>query len=99
MSIRSFTFVFKLYTYLIQIVLIYFLALHSEKFGSDVLTKSYLVEILISINRFYQQNNGILEQYPLFEMLQDILTFIESHLSEDLSLNRISNHFFRQIVS
>jgi AraC-type DNA-binding domain-containing proteins len=68
-------------------------ALHSEKFGSDVLTKNYLVEILIFINRLYQQNNDVLEHHPLSQRLQDILAYIELHLTEDLSLDIISNHF------
>ncbi|AJH00785.1 hypothetical protein LF65_04245 [Clostridium beijerinckii] len=68
-------------------------ALHSEQYGSDVLTKNYLIEMLIFINRLYQQNNDILEQHPLSKRLQDILDFIELNLSEDLSLDRISSHF------
>jgi AraC-like DNA-binding protein len=68
-------------------------ALHSETYGSDVLTQNYLIEILIFINRLHQQNNDILEQHPLSQRLQDILAFIELNLSEDLSLDKISNHF------
>lgn len=68
-------------------------ALHSEKYGDDVLTKNYLIEILVFINRLYQQNNDTLEQHPLSQRLQDILAFIELHLSEDLSLDKLSKHF------
>lgn len=68
-------------------------ALHSEQYGHDVLTKNYLIEMLIFINRLYKQDNDIPEQHPLSERLQAILDFIELNLSDDLSLNKISNHF------
>lgn len=68
-------------------------ALHSEKYGSDVLTRNYLAEILIFINRLYQQNTDFLEQDTLSGRLHDILDYIEVHLSDDLSLDNISSHF------
>jgi AraC-type DNA-binding domain-containing proteins len=68
-------------------------ALNSEKYGSDVLTRNYLMEVLIFINRLYQQNTDFLEQDTLSGRLHDILDYIEVHLSEDLSLDKISSHF------
>lgn len=66
---------------------------HSKKFGNDVLTRSYLLEVLVFINRLYQQNSDFVEQYTLSGRLHDILNYIELNLSEDLSLNKISQHF------
>ncbi|WP_238948112.1 AraC family transcriptional regulator [Clostridium sp. YIM B02569] len=67
--------------------------LHNKKYGSDVLSRNYLVELLVFINTLYQQNKDFLVQFTLSRRLYDILTFIESHLSEDLSLDKISHHF------
>lgn len=66
---------------------------HCEEYGDDILTTTYLVQILIFINKIYKHDEIPLEQYPLSEKLQDVLIFIDEHLTEDLSLDRISDHF------
>lgn len=66
---------------------------HCNEYGNDVLTITYLVQMLIFLNKIYKHDEISLEQYPLSEKLQDVLTYIDNHLIEDLSLDRISNHF------
>ncbi|MDS0526302.1 AraC family transcriptional regulator [Clostridium sp. SHJSY1] len=66
---------------------------HYENYGDDVLATTYLIQMLIFINKIYKHDEILLEQYPLSEKLQDILKFIDNHLTEDLSLNIISEYF------
>lgn len=66
---------------------------NSEEYGDDVLTTTYLIQILIFLNKIYKHDEITLEQYPLSKKLQDVLTFIDEHLTEDLSLDIISNNF------
>jgi YesN/AraC family two-component response regulator len=65
----------------------------SNEYGKEVLSLTYLVQILIFLNKLYKQDEILLEQYPLSEKLQNVLSFIEEHLTEDLSLDSIANHF------
>lgn len=66
---------------------------NSTEYGNDVLAITYLVQILIFLNKIYKQDEILLEQYPLSEKLQDVLGFIDEHLTEDLSLDRIGSYF------
>jgi AraC-like DNA-binding protein len=61
--------------------------------GNDVLTLTYLVQILIFLNNIYKHEEIILEQYPISEKLQEVLEYINHHLTEDLSLDKIGKHF------
>jgi YesN/AraC family two-component response regulator len=66
---------------------------NNTEYGNDVLSITYLVQVLIFLNKLYKQDEILLEQYPLSEKLHDVLDFIDDHLTEDLSLDRISSHF------
>jgi AraC-type DNA-binding domain-containing proteins len=67
--------------------------LQSNEYGSDLLALTYLIQILIYINKIYKQDEFQLEQYPLSEKLQDVLDYINTNITEDLNLARISDHF------
>jgi YesN/AraC family two-component response regulator len=64
-----------------------------DEYGNDVLSITYLVQVLIFLNKIYKQDEILPEQYPLSEKLQDVLRFVDDNLTEDLSLDRIANHF------
>jgi YesN/AraC family two-component response regulator len=66
---------------------------NNTEYGNDVLAATYLVQILIFLNKIYRQDEIQLEQYPLSAKLQDVLRFIDEHLTEDLSLDRIGGYF------
>lgn len=66
---------------------------NSTEYGNDVLSITYLVQILIFLNKIYKQDEILLEQYPLLGKLNDVLGFIDEHLTEDLTLDRIASHF------
>lgn len=68
-------------------------ASQSAEYGNDVLTLTYLVQILIFINKVYKQDEIILEQYPISKKLQDVLNFIDEHLTEELTLDMIGDYF------
>lgn len=68
-------------------------SLRDDQYGSDVLTLTYLVELLVFINRLHQGTSETFEQLPLSKRLQGILKFIEDNLANDLSLDKISHHF------
>jgi YesN/AraC family two-component response regulator len=66
---------------------------HSMEYGNDVLSLTYLLQILIFLNKIYKQEEILLEQYPLSGKLQEVVNFIDKHLTQDLSLDKLGSHF------
>lgn len=67
--------------------------LQNNEYGSDLLALTYLIQILVYINKLYKQDEFLLEQYPLSEKLQDVLDYINTHITEDINLDKIGDHF------
>lgn len=69
----------KMHTYMSQ-----------DAFGSDALSHAYLTQLLVLVNRSFLQNeislNNIMPQ-----MISDTMQYIESHISEPISLQTLSN--------
>lgn len=66
--------------------------IHSEGYGNDVLAKSYLVQILIMINKIYQNQQSSISD-SLSGKLKDILSFIDSNICKELSLDLLQKNF------
>lgn len=64
-----------------------------KDFGYDILIQSELLKILVSVNDLCRngQTEPFLEQYS--ERIREMIYYIEEHLSETLSLERIAKHF------
>lgn len=68
---------------------------YSEEFAKEVISYSLLLQILVQINRY--SNSEVLVassklSTPTF--ISDVLTYINEHYTEKLSLDTIANHFF-----
>ncbi len=65
---------------------------HSSGFGSDVLTVSYLSELLVYVNFLYRSYSEE-PAAAVSGIIADIMEYIDSHLSAELSLYKISERF------
>lgn len=59
-------------------------------YGQDILSLSVLFRILLLINQAYFRSSGTPESKPMPHRAQDIMTYIDHHLTEPLSLDSIS---------
>lgn len=62
--------------------------------GSDVLTLSYFIELLVIINRAFTSVQPLEDYANVPEKLVPILDYIDSHLDTDLSLEFLENTFY-----
>lgn len=67
-----------------------------ECFGSDVYRKIALAEILLYVNELYSTSAGMqpLKPAPEMKRVLPMLQFIQEHLHEDLSLERLAKAFY-----
>lgn len=68
--------------------------IHSERFGKDAAVSILVSELLLHLNRMvYDQNNP--RRAPEDEGLYEAVSgFLEDHLDEDLSLDRLAKEFY-----
>ena len=68
----------------------------STQYGDDVLKKMLLVHILIFVNRLYSGDAPQMQHAvsPEYQKIGLIVQYINDHLDEDLSLDRLSALFF-----
>ena len=67
----------------------------TEQFGADLFSQTYLVQIMILLNRLAQrrpQNMDIRDRSE--SVVAAIITYINNHYGEDLSLDLLANKFF-----
>jgi len=71
-------------------------AIYSKEFGSKLLSNALFIELLIYINRIYLGNLYIKDGRALKydKQIEEILKFINSNLSEDLSIDTIAEKFY-----
>jgi AraC-like DNA-binding protein len=69
---------------------------NKDRFGSDVYRKIALAEILLYVNELFASSSIMQRSRPEPEMKQvlPMLNFIQEHLHEDLSLERLSRTFY-----
>lgn len=73
----------------------------TEGFGSDLTERSAFTELMVFLNRLFYQSchcehpdiseNPIITNHP---QVDDILTYINQNIAEDLSLETLSNNFY-----
>jgi YesN/AraC family two-component response regulator len=66
--------------------------LYSSEFGYDILSNSYLSEILVFINNIYQQSTYVGSNI-MPKLVYDTMAFVEEHLTEDITLEQLSQRF------
>ncbi|AGK99338.1 AraC family transcriptional regulator [Clostridium pasteurianum] len=68
----------------------------SKEFGNHILKNSILIQLMVYINRLFLGNKLDLEKNDIQydESIVEILQYINSHLSENLSIEIISSKFF-----
>ena len=68
---------------------------YSKEFAKDVGAYSLLLQILVQINRLTQSNSPIGgEEFNTPTLISEILSYINEHFTEKLTLDSIANHFF-----
>lgn len=66
-----------------------------NKFGSNIIFYSAVMELLVFLNRSYFESSGALygEVYEN-DLVNQIITYINKHLTENLTLEQIAAHFY-----
>ena len=68
---------------------------NSTDFASDISSYALLLQILTEINRLsLEKGDNTGEKYRTPTFIADVLAYIGEHTSEELSLSRLSSHFF-----
>lgn len=68
-------------------------AIDSENFGHDLLASSYLVQILVKVNRAFMHNDNQEPPNIMPVLVQNTIAYIEDHLQEDINLDMLSCKF------
>ncbi|MEG0772139.1 AraC family transcriptional regulator [Clostridium sp.] len=71
-------------------------ATKDKAFGSDILKNSLFLQLMVKINRLFLEMNfkDNLEDIKYDLRIEDILTFINSNLDKDLSIDILSERFY-----
>lgn len=71
-------------------------SLNSEEFGSKLLSNSLFIQLIIYLNRIHLGNMYIDDKESLIydKQIEEILKYINSNLSENLSIDNLANKFF-----
>jgi AraC-like DNA-binding protein len=69
-----------------------------NQFGQDLLDVSFFISLMIFLNEVFAKEDGSQLQTSkkysrLYEQFNDILSYINQHLSEDLNITDLSAHF------
>lgn len=67
---------------------------HSTEYGHDVLLKTLLCEILIFINRRFENATTTSTLSSSFNRISEIIHFIDENIANNLKLDIIANHFY-----
>ena len=67
----------------------------SEEFGSDLYAQTFMVQILLLLNRFVSRSPKQMELRDKSDsVVMNVLGYINDHFSEELSLDLLANRFF-----
>lgn len=66
----------------------------STEFASDAMTFALLMEIFVRINRIIYETKHFAKHVPSENMFSSIISYIHSHLAEELTLTTLSQNFF-----
>jgi AraC-like DNA-binding protein len=68
-------------------------SLASDGYGQDILVDSYLSQLLVYVNTMYR-NSGYPGHNIMPELIRDIMSYVEDHLSETITMEQLSRRFF-----
>ena len=68
----------------------------TDGFASDIIEYSAFLELMILLTGIYMTNNDIslLTPYKYNEQIDEIIAYINDNISKQLTINRLSKHFF-----
>ncbi len=66
------------------------------EFGSHILKNSLFLQFIVHLNRLFlsRKDNNEIGDIEYDEHIEDILSYINAHLQEDLSIDRLSSNFY-----
>ena len=68
---------------------------NSSAYGADILRRTYASQMLVLVNRaFLKKNEASRPNNIMTPMVSDIMTYIGDHLTEDITLNALSEHLY-----
>ena len=69
---------------------------HGDGFGANLLAETYLVQLMIRLNRDLLDSPAPVEtvSYRFDPKMEEVTRFIRSRLEEDLSIERLAGEFF-----
>jgi AraC-like DNA-binding protein len=64
----------------------------SKRYGEDVLSVTYLIQILIMVNYAYAHGKAVVP-VPFTDLVRDIISYIDQHLDEELKISSLAKAF------
>ncbi|MDE6723114.1 MAG: AraC family transcriptional regulator, partial [Eubacterium sp.] len=71
-----------------------FSAENNNDFGAELMKNTIFLQLMILINRASEQYDDIRIEYKSDKQIDSIIEYINKNISEDLSVDKISNEFF-----
>ena len=70
--------------------------LKSSEFGQDVLSSTGLLRLLVELGRARQRSDSLTDSpmMPRSDRICQIIRYIDGHLTEDLDIDQLAQHFF-----
>lgn len=68
--------------------------LHADRFGREAQIPLYINDLLLHLNRMIHERNYPKEKNTDSSLYQNVVTYIEDHIEENLSLDRLAGIFF-----
>jgi len=69
-------------------------AASSDEYGKDVLTKALFLQLMVIINRLYNKTGSDLEINCYNETISKVISFINSNIQHELSIDSIASAFY-----
>ena len=66
----------------------------SEEFGADMMADTYVVQAMILVNRLFRRNIRGQRRDRSGTLVNSVIEYINSHYSEELTLDRLAGRFF-----
>lgn len=68
--------------------------MHSDHFGRNAQISLCVNDLVLSVNRLIHNQNNPSKKNPEVPLCQNLISYVESHLDSDLSLDLLSKEFF-----
>ncbi len=68
--------------------------IHSDRYGRNVSITLILNSLILMLNRFAYEQDHPVDAEKGDDLLRGLLAYIEEHISDDLSLDTLSSHFY-----